>query len=533
MLPGKRFTFDDIARIAWRGKWILIAPAIVTSVIAATYLRFVPDVYRADTTILVVAQRVPDIYVKSTVTSRIQDRLQSISPQILSRSRLEPIIVDLNLYPDRRQQEPMEDVIAYMRSQVEVITVRGDAFVVGYRSESPVLAQQVTERLASLFIEENLRDRELQAENTNQFLESQLNDARKRLIEHEKRLETFRMRYAGELPTQAGNNFQAVQTLQMEAQGITDSIERDRDRRLVLERSLADLSFVPDPADGTARVDTGDDVVQGPGRRPSSRTAREALRAMRTRLKPEHPDVIRGERIVVELEQKARVEQAAMAAAAGGAGAPSSAPVSAAERRARGLRDELAQVSSTIKTKETRLVKLQEQLAGYRSRLDAAPARESEMTELMRDYETLQTGYRSLLAKREESKVAANLERRQIGEQFRVLDPPRRPERPFSPNRPLVQAIGTLLGLAIGLGIIVLLQVRDQTMHKEADIARFAGPARCWPPCRACATPKSGARIYGRSSACRALQLRASASRSPLPGAGCARARSCITSTTA
>ena len=471
MLPGKRFSFDDIARIAWRGKWILLAPAIVTSVIAATFLRFVPDVYRADTTILVVAQRVPDIYVKSTVTSRIQDRLQSISPQILSRSRLEPIIVDLNLYPDRRQREPMEDVIAYMRSQVEVVTVRGDAFVVGYRSESPVLAQQVTERLASLFIEENLRDRELQAENTNQFLESQLNDARKRLIEHEKRLETFRMRYAGELPTQAGNNFQAVQTLQMEAQGITDSIERDRDRRLVLERSLADLSFVPDsPTDGTARVDTGDASSRGPAATELA-AAREALRAMRTRLKPEHPDVIRGERIVVELEQKARQEQAAMAAAAaGGAASASSAPVSAAERRARGLRDELAQVTATVKTKETRLVKLQEQLANYRSRLDAAPARESEMTELMRDYETLQSGYRGLLAKREESKVAANLERRQIGEQFRVLDPPRRPERPYSPNRPLVQAIGTLIGLAIGLGIIVLMQVRDQTMHKEADV---------------------------------------------------------------
>ncbi len=468
MLPGKRYTFDDIARIAWRGKWILLAPAIVTSVIAATYLRFVPDVYRADTMILVVAQRVPDIYVKSTVTSRIQDRLQSISPQILSRSRLEPIIVDLNLYPDRRQKEPMEDVIAYMRSQVEVITVRGDAFQVAYRSESPVLAQQVTERLASLFIEENLRDRELQAENTNQFLESQLNDARKRLIEHEKRLEAFRMRYAGELPTQAGNNFQAVQTLQMEAQGITDSIERDRDRRLVLERSLADMSALPDAADGTARVDAGDASTRGPAAQELA-AARESLRAMRTRLKPEHPDVVRGERIVIELEQKARQEQAAMAAAAAG-GAPTAAPVSAAERRARGLRDELEQVTTTIKAKETRLAKLQEQLGAYRSRLDAAPARESEMTELMRDYETLQSGYRGLLAKREESKVAANLERRQIGEQFRVLDPPRRPERPFSPNRPLVQAVGTFLGLAIGLGIIVLMQVRDQTMHKEADV---------------------------------------------------------------
>ncbi len=471
MLPGKQYIFDDIARIAWRGKWLVLAPAIVTSVLAATYLRFVPDVFRADTTILVVAQRVPDIYVKSTVTSNIQDRLQSISPQILSRSRLEPILVDLNLYPDRRQREPMEDVITYMRSQVEVITLRGDAFMVAYKSESPVLAQQVTERLASLFIEENLRDREVQAEQTGQFLESQLIDARKRLIEHEKRLEDFRMRNAGSLPTQVQNNFQAIQTLQMEAQGITDSLERDRDRRLVIERSLADIAGVADDVPGSpARVDTGDDVPKGPAATELA-TAREALRNLRTRLKLEHPDVIRGGRIVEELEQKARQEQAAMAAAAAGTSPTSAAtPMSASERRARALREEMTQISATIRTKESKLMKLQEDLANYRGRLDAAPARESEMTELMRDYGTLQSTYQSLLAKREESKIATNVERRQIGEQFRVLDPPRRPERPYSPNRPLVQVAGTLLGLALGLGVIALLEVRDRTLHKESDV---------------------------------------------------------------
>lgn len=466
MLPGKQYTFDDITRIAWRGKWLVLAPAIVTSVLAATYLRFVPDIYRADTTILVVPQRVPNEYVRPTVTSRIEDRLQSISPQILSRSRLEPILIDLNLYPKLRETEPMEDVIAFMRTQVEVSVQRGDAFSVAYRSTSPVLAQQVTERLASLFIEENLRDREVQAEATNQFLESQLNDARKRLIEHEKRLEAFRLRYAGQLPTQTQSNFTAVQTLQMEAQGLADSLDRDRDRRRLLEASLADLITAADEAETPGRPD--------PAEAPRSQAvidlaaAREALRAMETRLKPEHPDVIRGERVVRELEQKVKAEQSAAAASA--VPSATATPVSTAERRARGVRDELGQITTTIATKEARLAKLQDELAGYRSRLDAAPTRESEMTELMRDYTTLQSGYQSLLQKREESKVAANLERRQIGEQFKVLDSPRRPERPYSPNRPMIQAVGTLLGLGLGFGLLVLMEVRDRTLHKEADI---------------------------------------------------------------
>jgi len=474
MLPGKRYTIDDVTRIAWRGKWIILAPAIVTSVLAATYLRFVPDVYRAETTILVVAQRIPGDIVRSTVTSSVQDRLRSISQQILSRTRLEPIVLDLNLYPERRQKEPMEDTIAYMRDQVDVQTLRGDAFSVGFYSESPVLAQQVAERVASLFIDENLRDRERQAEGTSQFLESELNEARQKLIEHEKRLEAYRLRHAGELPTQAASNFQAVQTLQMEAQGLNDSLERDRDRRLVLERALTDLSTTgttdttATPTRTTAPVDP---AAQGSAAAELA-TARETLRALKTRLTPEHPDVQRGERIVAELERKAAAEQNAMAAAAAGTSStgPVTPAVSPAERRARDLRAELATITASIRNKEARLGQVQDNLATYRSRLDAVPVRESEMTELMRDYGTLQTGYQSLLAKRQEAEIASNVERRQVGEQFRVLDPARRPERPYSPNRPLVQAIGTLAGFAIGIGIILLMEVRDRTLHKESDV---------------------------------------------------------------
>lgn len=474
MLPGKRYTIDDVARIGWRGKWLLLAPAIVTSMVAAAYLRFVPDTFRAETTILVVAQRVPTDIIKSTVTNNVQDRLRSISQQILSRTRLEPIVLDLNLYPELRQKEPMEDVIDHMRQQVEVTTIRGDAFIVGFRSESPVLAQQVAERLASLFIEENLRDREVQAEATSQFLESQLNDARQKLIEHEKRLESFRLRNAGQLPTQVANNVQVVQTLNLEAQGLSDSLDRDRDRKALVERSLTDLAAAAklDPTGEPSAVPAGE-----PGPAPGSAaaelaTARESLRALKTRLTPEHPDVVRGERIVAELERKARAEReaAAIAAAAGGPPSTATAGMSTAERQARSYREELGTLNKNIAAKEARLEKLQVEISQYRGRIETVPVLESELTELMRDYTTLQSTYQSLLAKRQEAQIASNVERRQIGEQFRVLDPARRPETPYSPNRPVIQAIGTVLGLALGIGILVLMEVRDKTLHKESDV---------------------------------------------------------------
>lgn len=473
MLPGKRYTLDDVVRIGWRGKWFLLGPAILTSMVAAAYLRFVPDTFRAETTILVVAQRVPTDIIKTTVTNNVQDRLRSISQQILSRTRLEPIVLDLNLYSELRQKEPMEDVIDYMRKQVEVTTIRGDAFIVGFRSESPVLAQQVAERLASLFIEENLRDREVQAEATSQFLESQLNDARQKLIEHEKRLESFRLRNAGQLPTQVANNVQVVQTLNLQAQGLSDSLDRDRDRKALVERSLTDLG-------ASGRVDTsGEAPLVQPGEPAPAAgsaiaelaTARESLRALKMRLTPEHPDVVRGERIVVELERKARAEREAMAIAASAAGpAAPTAGMSAAERQARSYREELGTLNKNIATKEAQLEKLQGEISQYRGRIETVPVLESELTELMRDYTTLQSTYQSLLSKRQEAQIASNVERRQIGEQFRVLDPARRPETPYSPNRPLVQAIGTALGLALGIGILVLMELRDKTLHKESDV---------------------------------------------------------------
>jgi uncharacterized protein involved in exopolysaccharide biosynthesis len=221
MLPGQSYSLEQVSRLIWRGKWWVVAPVLLSAAATFALLQYLPNVYRSETTILVVPQRVPDSYVQSTVSARIEDRLQSISQQLLSRSRLEPIILEFNLYRARRASRPMEDVVEFMRAQIDVQTVRGDAFVLGFTSEDPEVARRVTERLASLFIEENLRDREVLADATNQFLESQLEDARRRLIENEKRLEGFRLRYSGELPTQVQNNLQAMQNLQLRTQVLT------------------------------------------------------------------------------------------------------------------------------------------------------------------------------------------------------------------------------------------------------------------------------------------------------------------------
>jgi polysaccharide chain length determinant protein (PEP-CTERM system associated) len=469
MLPGQTYTPEDVLRVGVRYKWLLIVPLVVVTGGTLVALRYVPDLYRSETLILVIPQRVPETYVRSTVTNRIEDRLNSISQQILSRTRLEAIIDELDLYAEDRKKLPMEDIVAHMRENIDADPVRGDAFRVSYVAKEPAVAQKVTERLASLFIEENLRDRSVLADGTSTFLDSQLDEARMRLVEHEKRLEAYRLRYAGELPSQAQSNLQALQTLQVQLQGVSDSLARDRDRRLLIQRQLDDAerrNAEAGAGSSAAAVSAvSDDSTEGQAAQQLA-NAKGQLEAMEMRLKPEHPDIIRAKRLIADLEVKAESERQAGLTS----GHRARPQLSAAERRSAELKEELASVVKDIGGKEARLFELEADIARYRGHLTAIPTRESEMTELMRDYDTLYRVYTDLLAKRENSRVAANLERRQIGEQFRVLDPAQRPEVPFYPNRTRYTGMGALAGLGLGAGLVILLEMRDRSFRREEDI---------------------------------------------------------------
>jgi uncharacterized protein involved in exopolysaccharide biosynthesis len=299
VIPGKQYTPDVLLHLAWRRKWLIILPALTIAAIVGAVTYSLPNRYRSDTLILVVPQRVPEAYVRSSVTTRIEDRLQSISQQILSRTRLERIIQEFNLYAERRQTEIMEDIVERMRRDIQVEIVKGDAFSVSFTANEPRTAMRVTERLGTFFIDESLRDRELLAEGTNQFLESQLEDARRRLVENEKKLEEFRRQHDGELPTQLDANMQGLHNIEMQLQALLDSANRDRDQRLLLERLVADASV--DNAPPQPAPTPGDDPATA-GPVAQLRAAEAGLQALLLRLKPEHPDVVRQKRVIEELQ---------------------------------------------------------------------------------------------------------------------------------------------------------------------------------------------------------------------------------------
>lgn len=479
MIPGKKYTLADYEHLAWRRRWVIVVPFLLVAIGTAVVAYMLPNRYRSETTILVVPQRVPENFVQSTVTQRIDERLQMISQQILSRTRLERIVQEFNLYEREREDMIMEDVIERMRTldiKFGIPPSRGrrddaTAFTVSFEANQARTAMLVTERLASLFIKENLEDRGLLAEATSQFLEAQLEDARRRLDDHEKKLAAYRRGNEGTLPTQLQANLQAIQTTQQQIRNVQDSMSRDTDRKLAIEGQLAALRIdsappAPAPAPG------GDpSAVGGATATQRLEVARASLKAMELRLTADHPDMKTLKRLIGDLEKAAEQEALQRPISESPQSAAGATPAELARRtRIADLQTEHASINRRLTAGQAELQRLGALTTSYQRRVEATPQSESELTALMRDYDTLKTIYTQLLQKNEASKVSANLERRQIGEQFKILDSARLPEKPVSPNRVRLNLMGAAAGLALGLGLVVLLEYRDTSLKSEGDV---------------------------------------------------------------
>jgi len=469
VLPGKTYTPDDVIAMLKRRVWYIVLSFVVITFVTALVAHFLPNRYRSEALILVVPQQVPESYVRSTVTTRIEDRLQSLKQQILSRTKLEQIIRDNNLYPRERAAGIMEDVVETMRKDINIEVIRADAIRIAYTGSDPRTVLRVTEKLASTAIDENINERAVLAEGTNQFLDTQLDAARRQLQDQEEKLKKYREQYSGELPSQAGLNLQSVQNIQLQISSLVDSLNRDRDRKMVVQGTLADLTS----ADSSLAPDvTG--VARPLSIQEQLANAQAQLRVQEGRLTPEHPDIIRLKKNIADLQRRADAE--ALSTPLSPEAGPALTPGQAAKKaRIRELQLELDSLDRQIATKQAEEKQLRAAAAGYQAKVEMVPARETELANLTRDYTTLQEIYSNLLAKAQESKVAANLERRQIGEQFKLLDPARLPEKPVSPNRLLINLLGALGGLVFGASLAGYREYRDSAFRTEDEVVSLLG----------------------------------------------------------
>jgi polysaccharide chain length determinant protein (PEP-CTERM system associated) len=474
MLPGKQYTIDDLFSVLKRRLWLLIVPAAVIAAGTALVVKQLPDVYQSEALILVVPQQIPDRYVRSTVDQPMDDRLQAIAQQILSRTRLERIIEEFNLYAVERRTVMMEDIVIRMRKEIKTQPIKGEAFRVSYVGSNPRTVQRVTAALASLFIDESLRDRSVLAEGTSQFLEVQLADARRRLIEQEKKLESYRMRYSGQLPTQVAGNMQALQNTQQQIQSTLDAISHDRDQQLQLQQQLGELQSgvtESEPVQNTRPpANAGAETLPAGSTAQQLKAAQATLASLEQRYKSDYPDIPRVKRLIRDLEQRLDAETLARPVTATAEPTGLTLKEQARLKRIKDTETQLAELEQRVAAAQAAEVKLRARAAELQEKIDSVPTRESELVELTRDYGVLQSVYTNLLSKKEDSNISANLERRQIGEQFKLLDPAQVSERPVSPNRPMFIGMGLAAGLALGFALLVLLEYRDSSFKTDEEI---------------------------------------------------------------
>jgi polysaccharide chain length determinant protein (PEP-CTERM system associated) len=467
LCPGKSYKPADFITIGARYKRWFIVPTILFAAAAGVASLFLPDKYRSET-VVVVPEQISEASVGATPTIGIEERVRTIRQQILSQARLEHIINELHLYADDSGVHSIDVVVREMRQNVSTRVVRENALSISFVASDPIVAQRVTERLASTLSEETAKDREFVPESTNQALEAQLADARDRLTEQEAKIEAYRRRFAGQQSEQVGANLQAIRNTEGQIQSLVQSISSDRDRRLVLERQLADVTA--SDAVPVSNQTTG--ASAGPTAQQLD-TARETLRSLETKFTSEHPSVTEARRTVQALELKLKAEQTPASQTVNSTEIGRAATVR--EGRIRDLRQQIDAIDTQIADKQAEERRLQVLAGTYRARVEVAPTREPGLLSLTREYQTLQQQYQDALKNLEESKVAATLERKPTGEQLHVLDPAAIPERPFTPNRPVIVAAGAAAGFGLGLALVLLLELRDRTLRSPDDVLACCG----------------------------------------------------------
>lgn len=498
----------DYVGILWRQKLWIVIPMMAGILVSVVLIFYSPKIYRSTTLILVEAQKVPEEYVKSAVTGSVEDRLSTIKQQILSRTLLTRIIDRYGLYKEGAQKLVTEEIIEMMRKKIEVKTVgRGnvEAFSLSFEGTSPVTVMEVTNQLASLFIEENLKIREQLVEGTSEFLDNELNSLKQTLERQESQIGEFKRIHMGELPGQLEANLRSLDRFQSDLASIQLARKSAQDRKAVLENSV---EAARRRMDEVVRLNEEMDLIAGESNVPSASPKqpstsplmqkliqkKKELASLSVEYKESYPDIVALKREIHQLEdQVAQTEMnrktvqpspEAVEEKVEGAGTRrrgiqergAGNPLPAAEWDTSFMADlhkQIRNVNLEIEAIKERESNLRKQIQIFEQRVEDTPAREQELATLLRDYESTRKNYGALLDKKLNAKISENLEKKQKGEQFRILDPANLPEKPFKPDRLKIGLAGLVLGLGGGIALAFIREQLDSSIRKAEEVERI------------------------------------------------------------
>jgi polysaccharide chain length determinant protein (PEP-CTERM system associated) len=511
-LAPAQFTPLSLLRMVWLHRLAILLIWIVSSSITAIIVRALPAEYRAEVSILVDPQKIPSSVVQSMVTTNVQDRLATISQQILSTAQLQKVIDDFGLYRKEKKDLIAEEIVQLMRTNIRVALDKGwtnntpGAFRIAYTGEDPAVVAQVANRLGNLFIEENMRTRETQVEGTSEFLETQLADAKKRLDEAEAQISGYKLKHNGELPEQMQVIAANLNRLQSEQNGNRDAIVRAEQSKKVLEdtlglaetnlQELIERDNTPAPVSAAPAARTGLEPAEKPAPQRAltrSELLEIELAAAKAKWGDAHPEVRKLRRDIAvakaaeeklaseepppapkpPVETKADPKPVEKAAVTPAPAKPARerAEVVQARERIRLMRAQIEQNDKDIVNRKDEQEKILKAIENERAKIANVPVREQEISQIMRDHASLSAEYHSLLEKSNQAKISTDMELRQKSERFAINDPAHVPGKPSSPDRVALNAFGALIGLALGFVVAIV-----QEFHKNRLLGAWELP---------------------------------------------------------
>jgi succinoglycan biosynthesis transport protein ExoP len=475
--PGEGINLQQCVDVIRRRHMYFLIPFFLGWLVVWSVSWVLPSRYKSGTLILVEQPSMPKDYVTPNVTDDLQARLQSITQQILSRTRLLHIIDELNLYADQRGRLNPDELVERMRKDIEIALVFDEhhtvitSFNIYFSSRDPHLAQQVTGELTNLFISENLELRQQKSEDTTKFLEQQLETARQNLAEQEEKVRVYKDQHLGELPSQLTSNVQILSGLQSQLQSEEDGLNADRQQNAYLQTMLEQSRALQ----RTTTTKSGENTPVGlPALDQELEKLRAQLADLSSHYTDRHPDVRKLKDQIAKTEKmrdQALADLKATAATNSGTNNPPVSTLDGSDGRDAAaiiqLQGQLKANQIDMANKEHETAALKAKIDDYQRRLNDEPAREQQFADLTRGYEQSKTNYDDLLKKKNSSQMATSMELLQQGEHFQMIDPPSLPLKPDFPNRLKFCGIGLGIGIALGGALAGGTEYLDDRLYHE------------------------------------------------------------------
>jgi polysaccharide chain length determinant protein (PEP-CTERM system associated) len=456
---------SKLLQTALHRRWWIILPFLITLLAGLTYLLVAPRTYEAETLILIQRQKVPEDFVRTIVSSDVGDRLKTITQQVTSRTNLEKIIKQYNLFSEAGQILTVDEKVALFRKNISVETDQkpgqrqeAAAFTIKFQGKDPETVADVTNTIASNFITENLMLRESMALGTSDFLSDELKSITRKLSEKEKELKAYREKYMGGLPEQLDTNLRVLERLQSQLDQQSKGLIEAENRRILVQRELSDFEAASNSLQGA--------VLPGGQQGPKTLAGlQNELAELRTRYTEDHPDVIRLRKLIEDFGKRAPKAEAGEEQPKG---VPSLAPLQTTQL----LKRQLVETESSISGLKAESDKLKAQIHWYDAKVKETPKREQELLGLNRDYQNLKALYESLLQRKLEAEISVSMEKKQKGEQFRVIDSAKVPDKPVKPDVRKVALIILALGLGLGGALAYLVEAMDSSYKTPEEVER-------------------------------------------------------------